>query len=78
MTKDELNTLLKIDQKQARVDEIQQEMSQPDFWTNPEKARVISQEMSDLNKIINEAKANRYILGKQQQAIEQLKIKCGY
>ena len=54
MNKQELNTLLKIDQKQARVDEIQQEMSRPDFWSNPEKARAVSQEMADLNRVIAE------------------------
>lgn len=54
MNKDELNNLLKIDEKQARVDEIQSMMAGPDFWSNQEKARAFSQELSDLNKIIDE------------------------
>jgi len=50
--KQQLSQLLKIDQKRQRVIEIQELMNKPDFWQDQKKAQELSQEMSDLGKII--------------------------
>jgi peptide chain release factor 2 len=50
----ELKSLLKIDEKLARVEEIQKEMQDPSFWQNPENSKAKMQEMSGLQKIINQ------------------------
>ena len=52
--KQELSKLLKIEEKKARVEDIQKMMSEPSFWTDQEKARLLSQELSNLNKLIND------------------------
>lgn len=52
--KQQLKSLLKIDEKQARVEVIQEEMNRPDFWANLEKARSLSQELADLNNLISQ------------------------
>lgn len=52
--KQELSKLLKIEEKRARVEDIQKMMSEPDFWLDQEKARLLSQELSNLNKLIND------------------------
>lgn len=54
MTKDELKNLLKIDEKQGRIKEIEKAMSEPDFWVNHEKAAKLSQELAELSKIIKD------------------------
>lgn len=51
--KEELKHLLKIDQKEARVAEIERIMSQPDFWQNREAAVAITQELSALQDVID-------------------------
>lgn len=54
MTKDELKNLLKIDEKQLRVKEIEKAMTEPDFWVDHEKAAQLSQELAEINKIISD------------------------
>ncbi|MFA5925052.1 MAG: PCRF domain-containing protein, partial [Methylococcaceae bacterium] len=51
--KNELKMLLKIDQTKDRIIEIQKNMSQPDFWQDQQKSQALSQELSDLNKLID-------------------------
>lgn len=53
-TKEELSVLLKIDEKKAAVEQIQKEMQDPSFWNDQEKSKMKMQEMSGLQKIINQ------------------------
>ena len=41
---------LDLDQKQARIKELEQQSSDPDFWNDPDRARTLSQELADLIK----------------------------
>lgn len=52
--KAELEIMLNIEQKRARIAEIEQEMQQPNFWQDYEKAGKTSQELSNLQKVIEE------------------------
>ena len=70
-TKEELEKLLKIDEKREELSQIQNEMNNPDFWNNQEKSRKIMQEMANLQKDIEEfEKANT------AEEIHQLEIKA--
>jgi peptide chain release factor 2 len=53
-TKEELYNLLKIEEKKERIKAIEAEMSEPDFWVDREKATELTQEMSNLQKVIDE------------------------
>jgi len=53
-TKDELYNLLKIEEKEVKIKEIQAEMNEPDFWTDSQKAAEKTQLMSALQKIVDE------------------------
>ena len=53
-TKDELYNLLKIEEKETKIKEIQAEMNEPDFWTDSQKAAEKTQLMSALQKIVDE------------------------
>ena len=52
--KAELEIMLNIEQKRARIADIEQEMQQPNFWQDYEKAGKTSQELSNLQKVIEE------------------------
>ncbi len=52
--KEELKNLLKIDEKKSQIAQIQKEMQDPSFWADQEKSRNATQEMANLQKIINE------------------------
>lgn len=52
--KEELQKLLKIDEKRARVSEVQREMENPAFWNDPNKSKSLTQEMANLQKNIDE------------------------
>ncbi len=52
--KEELYNLLKIQEKQERIKEIQAQMSEPSFWNEPQKAGELTQEMANLQKIVDE------------------------
>ncbi len=51
--KEKLSKILKIEDKKAEVASIQQQMSEPRFWDNREKATELSQKLSALNDIIS-------------------------
>jgi len=53
-SKNELYSLLKIDEKKKRVREIEAQMNKSDFWLNHEKAQELTKELSDLNGLINQ------------------------
>ncbi len=53
-TKAEISKLLKINEKKAKIAEIQNEMQNPVFWQTPEKSRTITQELADLEREIDE------------------------
>lgn len=67
MKKDELAKLLQIDVKRQRIAQINQQMSSADFWRDQTKAKAITQELSQLQGIVNQfERAN------DERAIEQL------
>ena len=53
-SKVELAKLLKIDEKKAKISEIQNEMQNPVFWRHPEKSKTITQELANLQREIEE------------------------
>lgn len=52
MSKEELAKLLKIDEKKAQSQAIQDEMASPSFWLDQATARVKSQKLTYLNNLI--------------------------
>lgn len=50
---EQLKTLLHIDSKMARVQEIEQAMQSTDFWSDHAKASGLSQELSQLKEVID-------------------------
>ena len=71
--KTQIGLLLKIDEKKQRLQEIQNEMENPDFWSDREKSVIISKEMSALNEIIN-----RFENANDDQAIAELEKETLY
>lgn len=57
--KQQLYQLLKIDQTKNRILEIQNEMTKPNFWQDQARAQTLSQELSDLNKLIQKFESAR-------------------
>ncbi len=53
-TLEELKTILKIDEKKAKISAIQSEMNEPNFWVNTESSKNKTQEMSNLQKNVDE------------------------
>lgn len=53
-TKEDLAKLLKIDEKKAKIAEIQNEMQNPVFWQTLEKSKTITQELANLQREIEE------------------------
>lgn len=51
--KENLRRLLKIDEKKRQIEEIQKEMSKPDFWQDKEEASQKSRYLSNLQEEIN-------------------------
>jgi len=52
--KDNLSNLLNIEEKKEKLVKIQKEMQDPSFWQTPEKSKTATQEMANLQKIIDE------------------------
>ncbi len=52
-SKEELAELLKIDEKRAKIIALQSEMQNPVFWQNQEKAKTLTQELSNLQKEVD-------------------------
>lgn len=52
-SKEELYNLLKIDEKKQKIAQIQNEMNSPDFWANQPEATAKTQEMANLQKVID-------------------------
>lgn len=52
MEKAELAKILKIDEKRSEVEKINKAMSDPAFWSDVEKSKVLSQKLSALNATI--------------------------
>ena len=72
MDKQELAKILKIDQKKLEASEIEKQMSSSDFWSDVNKAKVISQKLAALNLIINrfeEVKTPEQIKELQKEAL---------
>lgn len=52
--KEQLKQLLKIDQAKNRIREIQDQMTRSNFWQDQKRGQELSQELSDLNKLVEE------------------------
>lgn len=52
MTKEEIGKLLKIDEKRAKLAELEKLMGEPNFWADPENAKAISSEYSELSELL--------------------------
>ncbi len=52
--KEELYLLLKIEEKKQRIDEISKKMQNPSFWQEQERSKELTQEMSNLQKLVDE------------------------
>lgn len=53
MEKAELAKILKIDEKREEVARINEAMSDPSFWNDQEKSKILSQKLAALNSVIN-------------------------
>ncbi len=53
-SKEELYNLLNIAAKEEKITAIHQEMNSPDFWANPQEAGLKTQQMSSLQKLVDE------------------------
>jgi len=71
LNKEDLYNLLKIEEKEEKVKELQNEMNSPDFWVIPEKAALKTQEMSSLQKLIDE-----WTLAESEEEVKALEIKA--
>ena len=49
---EQLKTFLKVDERQAEMDNIEKEMSQPDFWDHKEKAQATMAELSKCKNVV--------------------------
>lgn len=47
---DEITSKLELESKSVHIQELEQQVSQPDFWDDSDKAQKLSQELGDLNK----------------------------
>jgi len=54
MKKEELSNILKIEEKRKEVERIEKEMSIPDFWSDQNIARKLSQRLTYINNIIDD------------------------
>jgi peptide chain release factor 2 len=52
--KQQLWQLLRIEDKERRITEIQNEMNDPGFWSERDRATSMTQELSDLQKLVSE------------------------
>lgn len=69
--KEELKKLLKIEEKEKRVAEINSMMSQPDFWNERDRAVQITQELTGLQEIIK-----RWERAEDKKDIEELELEA--
>jgi peptide chain release factor 2 len=49
--------LLKLDEKRQKIFDLEAKVNDPSFWKNPEEARVVSQELNELQKELDTWKA---------------------
>mgnify|MGYP001604231309 CR=1 FL=1 len=70
-----LKISLNLDQKETRVREIEGETTDPTLWENPERAKKLLQELSDLTKEVGEIEnLEKEILALQRLANEGIEI----
>lgn len=69
--KEKLKELLKIDEKRARIAEIQEMMAKPDFWAEREKSVSLSQEMTALQNICDD-----WELSESDEELEKLEFQA--
>lgn len=53
LTKDQLGQSLKIDEKMDRAAALEKQMTEPDFWTDQERARRLTQEYARINDLVD-------------------------
>jgi peptide chain release factor 2 len=69
--KEELYHLLKIEEKEEKIKEIQAQMNEPDFWIDQKLSKEKTQELSNLQKLIDE-----WNNAETEQEIKDLEIKA--
>lgn len=69
--KDDLYNLLKIEAKKEKILELQAEMNSPDFWSKQDMAAQKMQEMSNLQKLVDE-----WTVAETEDQIKSLEIKA--
>ena len=70
-SKEELYNLLEIEAKEEKIREIQAEMNNPDFWSDPQSAGAKTQLMSSLQKLVDD-----WTLAETESEIHELEIKA--
>lgn len=70
-SKEELYNLLKIEEKEQKVAEVQAEMNSPDFWSDPAAANHKIQIMSNLQKLVDE-----WTAAESPEQIHELELKA--
>lgn len=70
-SKEELYNLLKIQEKQEKIKDIQAHMNEPSFWENQIKSQALTQEVANLQKIVDE-----WELAETAEEIADLEIKA--
>lgn len=71
--KEELAEILRIPEKQQRIQKIKDEMANPDFWLDHEKAGQLAQELRHLEGIVT-----HYELAESDQDLEELEQEAFY
>lgn len=69
LTKDELGQLLRIEEKRERMAALEAQMADPQFWTDQERARSVSQEYAYLKDLID-----RYLAAETEAELSALEI----
>jgi peptide chain release factor 2 len=67
--KKQLGQLLKIDEQKQKITEIEKKMTESSFWQDKEKARLASQRLSDIKKMVED-----YESVKTEEDIERLEF----
>jgi peptide chain release factor 2 len=69
LTKDELGKLLKIVERMEYAASLEQQMAQPDFWSNQDLARSVSQQYASIQKLLD-----RYFAAETEEQLLKLEL----
>ena len=69
LTKDELGRLLKIEERMEIAAGLEQQMANPNFWSDQERARTVSQEYAAIQKLLD-----RYFVAETEDQLASLEL----